>query len=158
MLCIFAGIRPKEVERLSWNNINMVERFVDVPEEKSKSAMRRIVEMEPLLVNWIDHYIRAGGSTNGDVTPASNLRERLRAIRKTAGIERWPQDAPRSTFASCWLAIHSDVNRLNNLMGHTSPEMLWRHYHRAVTQKQAKAFWKIEPPTKSKSKIVRLAA
>jgi hypothetical protein len=23
--------------------------------------------------------------------------------------------------------------------------MLWRHYHKAVTQKQAKAFWKIEP-------------
>jgi hypothetical protein len=26
------------------------------------------------------------------------------------------------------------------------PVMLWRHYHRAVTQKQAAAFWKIEPP------------
>jgi integrase len=45
VLCMFAGIRPKEVERLSWNNINMAERFVEVPEEKSKSAMRRIVEM-----------------------------------------------------------------------------------------------------------------
>ncbi len=28
------------------------------------------------------------------------------------------------------------------LMGHTSPEMLWRHYNRAVTQKHAKTFWK----------------
>jgi integrase len=156
-LCIFAGIRPKEVERLSWSNINMTERFIEVPEEKSKSAIRRIVEMEPLLVKWIDYYIRAGGSTNGDVTPASNLRKRLRAIRKTAGIERWPQDAPRRTFASCWLAIRSDVNRLNNLMGHTSPEMLWRHYHKAVTQKQAASFWKIEPP-KTGGKVVRFAA
>jgi hypothetical protein len=31
-------------------------------------------------------------------------------------------------------------------MGHTSPAMLWRHYHRAVTQKNAASFWKIEPP------------
>jgi len=31
-------------------------------------------------------------------------------------------------------------------MGHTSPAMLWRHHHRAVTQKHAAAFWKIEPP------------
>jgi hypothetical protein len=23
--------------------------------------------------------------------------------------------------------------------------MLWRHYHKAITRKQAKAFWKIEP-------------
>jgi hypothetical protein len=65
--------------------------------------------------------------------------------------------APRATFASCWLAVRSDVNRLTNLIGHTSPKMLWRHYHKAVTQKQVKAFWKIEPLTKSKSKMIRLA-
>jgi integrase len=157
VLCIFAGIRPKEVERLAWSDVNMDENYIEVPDEKSKTAIRRVVDMEPLLVRWLDYYTKAGGSTQDGVTPNSNLRKRLRAIRKTAGIARWPQDAPRRTFASCWLAVHSDVNRLNNLMGHTSPEMLWRHYHKAVTRKQAEAFWKIEPP-KSKSKIVRLAA
>src|SRR5947208_434744 len=40
--------------------------------------------------------------------------ERLRAVRKTAKIDPWPQDAPRRTFASNWLAIKHDVNRLNN--------------------------------------------
>jgi integrase len=127
VLCIFAGIRPKEVERLDWSNVNM------------------------------EYYIKTGGSIQDGVTPGANLRKRLRAIRKAAGIDRWPQDAPRRTFASCWLAIHADVNRLNNLMGHTSPEMLWRHYHKAVTQKQAKGFWKIEPPSGS-SKVIRLAS
>lgn len=158
VLCIFAGIRPKEVERLAWSNINMEERFIEVPDEKSKTAIRRIVEMEPLLVRWLDYYFRKGGSNVGDVTPSSNLRTRLRAIRKAGGLERWPQDAPRRTFASCWLAVHSDVNRLNYLMGHTSPEMLWRHYHKAVTQKQAKAFWKIEPPGDRSRKIVPMPA
>jgi integrase len=157
-LCIFAGIRPKEVERLTWSNINMEEHFIEVPDEKSKTAIRRIVEMEPLLVRWLDYYIKSGGNVQDGVTPTSNLRKRLRAVRKTAGIDRWPQDAPRRTFASCWLAVHSDVNRLNLLMGHTSPEMLWRHYHRAVTQRHAKTFWKIEPPPRSKSKIIPLAA
>ena len=158
LLCIFAGIRPKEVERLAWSNINIEERFIEVPDEKSKTAIRRIVEMEPLLVRWLDYYGRSGGSTVGDVTPRSNLRQRLREVRKAAGFERWPQDAPRRTFASCWLAVHSDVNRLNNLMGHTSPEMLWRHYHKAVTQKQARGFWNIEPPLQKASKIVPLVA
>ena len=157
VLCIFAGIRPKEVERLAWSNVNIDECFIEVPDEKSKTAIRRIVEMEPLLVRWLDYYIKAGGNVQDGVTPTSNLRKRLRAVRKTAGLDQWPQDAPRRTFASCWLAVHSDVNRLNLLMGHTSPEMLWRHYHRAVTQKQAKAFWKIEPPLESKSKVVRIA-
>jgi integrase len=158
VLCIFAGIRPKEVERLAWSNINMTERFVEVPDEKSKTAIRRIVEMDPLLVRWLDYYIRKGGRTVGDVTSSYNLRNRLREVRKAAGFERWPQDAPRRTFASCWLAVHADVNRLNYLMGHTSPEMLWRHYHKAVTQKQARGFWKIEPPPDKSRKIVPLVA
>jgi integrase len=158
LLCVFAGIRPKEVERLTWSNVNMEERFIEVPDEKSKTAIRRIVEMEQLLVRWLDYYTLEDGSIVGDVTPRSNLRKRLRAVRKAAGFERWPQDAPRRTFASCWLAIHSDVNRLNNLMGHTSPEMLWRHYHKAVTQKQARGFWKIEPPPLKSRKIVPLVA
>ena len=157
VLCLFAGIRPKEAERLTWSNINMDECFIEVPDEKSKTAIRRIVEMEPLLVRWLEYYIKGGGNIQDGLTPTANLRKRLRAV-KTAGLDRWRQDAPRRTFASCWLAVYSDVNRLNLLMGHTSPEMLWRHYHRSVTQKQAKAFWKIEPPTKSKSKIVRLVA
>jgi hypothetical protein len=50
-----------------------------------------------------------------------------------------------------------DVNRLNNLMGHTSPAMLWRHYHKAVTQKRAAAFWSIEPP-KVSGKTIRFVA
>jgi integrase len=146
------------VERLEWSNVNMKERFVEVPDEKSKTAIRRIVEMDPLLVRWLDYYVRKGGRTVGDITPNSNLRKRLREVRKAAGLERWPQDAPRRTFASCWLAVHADVNRLNYVMGHTSPEMLWRHYHKAVTQKQAKGFWKIEPPRYRSRKIVPLVA
>jgi integrase len=156
VLCVFAGIRPKEVERLAWSNISMKERFIEVPDEKSKTAIRRIVEMDPLLVRWLHYYVRRGGRIVGDVTPGLNLRTRLREVRRAAGLERWPQDAPRRTFASCWLAMYADVNRLNYLMGHTSPEMLWRHYHKAVTQKHARGFWKIEPPRDRSSKIVTM--
>jgi len=157
VLCLFAGIRPKEVERLTWSNVNMEERHIEVPDEKSKTGIRRIVDMEPLLVRWLDYYVKLGGDIQNGITPMLNLRKRLRAVRKAAGIERWPQDAPRRTFASCWLAVHSDVNKLNNSMGHTSPVMLWRHYHKAVNQKQAEAFWQIEPP-KTGNKVVQFAA
>jgi integrase len=108
--------------------------------------MRRIVDIEPLLLRWLDYYIRSGGRIDGSIAPEKNLRKRLRTIRVGAGFDRWPQDAPRRTYASNWLAANHDVNRLNNLMGHTSPAMLWQHYHRAVTQRHAAIFWKIEPP------------
>jgi integrase len=157
LFCLFAGIRPKEVERLAWSQINFEEAYVEVPEETAKTGIRRIVEMEPLLVRWLDFYVGAGGRVTGLIVPKKNLRKRLRALRAAAGFQRWPQDAPRRTYASCWLAAYADVNRLNNLMGHTSPAMLWRHYHKAVTQRQAASFWKIEPP-KSRGKIVSFAA
>jgi integrase len=158
LFCIFAGIRPKEVERLDWSNINIEEKFIEVPDEKSKTDVRRIVDMEPLLLGWLEYYVRSGGRIEGSVTPAANLRKRLRVIRERAGFEHWPQDAPRRTYASNWLAVHQDVNRLNNLMGHTSPAMLWRHYHRAVTQRNAAAFWKIGPPPKTAGKTIRFVA
>jgi integrase len=158
VLCIFAGIRPEEVCRLDWSNINMTEHFIEVPAESAKTEIRRIIEMEPLLIEWLNYFVRRGGKTSGAVTPKSNLRKRLRALRKAAKIDPWPQDAPRRTFASNWLAVLHDVNRLNNLMGHTSPTMLWRHYHRAVTQKNAREFWKIEPPKIDRKTIRFLAA
>src|SRR5438874_8339314 len=157
LFCVFAGVRPKEAERLTWSDVNLEEKFIQVPEETSKTGIRRIVDMEPLLLRWLDYYIRSDGRINGSITPAQNLRKRLRTIRVAAAFERWPQDAPRRTYASNWLAANHDVNRLNNLMGHTSPAMLWQHYHRAVTQRHAAAFWKIEPP-KIEGKTVRFIA
>jgi integrase len=146
LFCTFAGIRPEEVCRLDWSNVNMEEKFVEVPDESAKTDIRRVVDMEPMLVEWLRYYARHKGTMSGPIVPKHNLRKRLRALRKAAKIVPWPQDAPRRTFASNWLAVHHDVNRLNNLMGHTSPTMLFKHYNRAVTQRNARAFWEIRPP------------
>jgi integrase/recombinase XerD len=147
-ISIFAGIRPEEVCRLEWDNIHLKESkpYIEIPEEKSKTEIRSVPDMEPLLVEWLRYFIKRGGKTTGPVTPGSKLRQRLRAVRKAARIDPWPQDAPRRTFASNWLAKNHDVNRLNSLMGHTSPTMLFKHYNRAVAGKNAEAFWNIRPP------------
>jgi integrase/recombinase XerD len=155
LFCIFAGIRPQEVERLEWSNVNLDEGHVVIPEEASKTDTRRVVEMEPLLRRWLSYFIERRGEQTGAIIVTSNFRKRLRAIRKAAGLEIWPQDAPRRTYASCWLAIHEKVDRLNYFMGHTSPAMLYRHYHRAVTLNQAKEFWEIEPPRSPKKRTPR---
>ena len=148
VICIFAGIRPEEVRRLHWDNIHLKESkpYIEIAEEKSKTDIRSVPDMEPLLIEWLRYFIRRGGKTVGPVTPKSNLRKRLRALRKAARIDPWVQDGPRRTFASNWLAKNHDVNRLNGLMSHTSPTMLFKHYNRAVTQRNAKAFWEIRPP------------
>jgi len=160
LFTIFAGIRPEgEMSRLTWDNVNMDEHYIEVPKGQGKDKKkRRIIEMEPLLVRWLDYYVRNGGSTVGKVTPTRNFRKRLRNVRKAARVDwRELQDAPRRTYASNWLAVHANETRLALYMGHTSPKMLWERYHKAVTRKQADAFWEIEPPPVS-SKIIRLAS
>jgi len=149
LLCLFAGIRPEEVRRLPSDDINLEEKFIIISDEVSKTGRRRVIEMEPLLVQWLEFYLQSGGELKAGALAASrdNLRKRLRALRDRAGVKPWVQDGPRRTFASCWLAMYEDVNRLNNLMGHTDPTMLFRHYNRAVTKSQGAAFWAIDPPS-----------
>ena len=83
------------------------------------------------------------------VPPAPGLQE--------LELQKWLKKARAAHTLPAELAVNADVNRLNNLMGHTSPAMLFRHYHRAMTQKHAASFWKIEPP-KSRGNIVSFAA
>ncbi len=129
LFTIFAGIRPDEVKRITWEeDVNFAEKFVKIREEHSKTELRRIVEMEPVLIRWLNYYRASRGNLTGRVAP-TGLRKRLRAVRKAAGFEEWPADAPRRAYASCHLAAHNDVDKLCRLLGHTSPVMLWAHYY-----------------------------
>ena len=144
-LALFAGIRPMELERLEWRHVDMIEGHVEIVPEVSKTSRRRIIDMEPSLLAWLERFVARGGSTEGKIVDTANLRTRLRAVRAAAGLEKWHQDVMRHSYASYWLAEHGDINKLTMFMGHESTAMLWKHYHRASKKKDAAAFWKIEP-------------
>ncbi len=90
-----------------------------------KNHRRRIIDIEPNLWAWLRKCKR-----NGDVTPKKNLRTRLRKIRRAAaeaiakreGISEavhlfgWRQDIMRHSYASYWLALHGDINKLTLMM------------------------------------------
>ena len=149
-LALFAGIRPLELQRLEWRHIDLVEGHLEITSAVSKTGRRRIIDIEPNLAEWLNHYIASYGEAVGNVTPAPRkqqtpLRTRLREIRKAARLANWTQDAMRHSYASYWLAQHGDINRLTLYMGHESPHMLWKHYHRAAKRKDAETYWKITP-------------
>jgi hypothetical protein len=56
------------------------------------------------------------------------------------------------------LPKHEDVNKLFLMSGHTSPQMLWRNYYRAVEKTEAEKFWSISPPKLEERKIVAFPA
>ena len=144
------------MERLDWKHVDLVERHIEVTADVSKTGRRRIIDMEPNLVEWLSRYAASGGAMKGKVSPQTNLRSELRAIRIEAGLGDWTQDVMRHSYASYWLAQHGDINRLTLDMGHESSDMLWRHYHKASKRKDAERYWQICPSERSK-KVVAFA-
>src|SRR5438094_4937970 len=164
-LGLFAGVRPEELSRLNWSDIDLAERHVIIRFEVAKNRRRRIIDIEPNLAAWLRMC-----KSSGAVTPLKNLRSRLRKIRKAAaesiasrdGINEaghlfaWRQDIMRHSYASYWLARHGDINKLTLMMGHATTTMLWKHYHKAAKKREAERYWSILPP--SKRKVVEFAA
>ena len=163
-LGLFAGIRPMELQRLEWKDVDMIEGHIEVRPEVVKPTTRkgvtvgrrRIIDMEPNLRAWLKAFVANGGSTEGKIVDTKDLRDRLRAVRAEARLEKWHQDVMRHCYASYWLAEHGDINQLTMFMGHSSTAMLWKHYHRASKRKDADAFWKIEPAPTTGGKIVAM--
>jgi len=138
----FSGLRDAEIKRLDWTEVDQKRGHVEVKSSKSKSARRRIVEMQPNLREWLRSY---AGMT-GAVVPA-NWRKKLDAVRKVAGLKGWPKNGLRHSFASYRLAAAHDAPRVASELGHTSPQMLYGVYREMVLPKEAERYWQIVPVT-----------
>ena len=75
------------------------------------------------------------------------LREKA---RMTVGLEEWPHNALRHSYASYHLAKHKDIGLLTDQLGHTSPQMVFQHYRNIVKPTEAERYWKIAPATATK--------
>ena len=77
--------------------------------------------------------------------PPPNWRKRFDKVRLMAGIDEWPPDCMRHSFASYHLAAHGSADMTAAQMGHRSTEMIFQHYRELVTPKQAAAWFAITP-------------
>jgi integrase len=144
----FAGLREAEIKRLDWSEVDQRRGHIEVKSSKAKSARRRIVEMQPNLRDWLRPY---AGMT-GAVVPV-NARKKLDAIRKDAGLTRWPKNGLRHSFASYRLAATHDAPRVASELGHTSPQMLYSTYRELVLPEEAERYWKIAPVSAAKNVV-----
>lgn len=149
----FAGLRPEELRRLTWDDVDMDSGFVEVKASKSKTGQRRLVTISPTLRAWLKPY----ASREGRIVPANERKLRLAAMT-AAKVERWPVDVLRHSFASYHLAAHGSIDGTALELGHQSTKMLFKHYREAVKPDAAKAWWALLPKgvdTKG-GKVVRL--
>ena len=140
-LLLYAGIRPREVRRLTWRDIDTDESTLTVRSQCSKTGGVRHVEIPPVLNRLLKrHYPE---SKEEKICP-KDWQRRWRRIRNNSGFRgRWVQDVLRHTYASYHAKRFSDLPRLQLNMGHRDLSLLLSRYvnMRGISQPRAKVFF-----------------
>jgi site-specific recombinase XerD len=134
-LGMFAGVRPKEIARLTWDKIDVRRKLLTIDAAASKVRHRRLVTLHPTCVAWL--------KCGGELPVEKNRRRRMDALKEVANLEEWPHDVLRHTAASHLVALHG-ARTAADMLGH-SESMLFKHYREIVRPQDAKRFWKIRP-------------
>ncbi len=148
----FAGLRLAELERMDWSEIDLQSGLVQVTAAKAKSARRRFVKIQPNLAAWLSPLAHSAGR----ILPKT-YREQFDLARVQAGIKKWPQNGLRHSFASYHLANFNDAAALALEMGHTSSNLVFKHYREIVKPKDAARYWNIMP-SNAVEKVVAFVA
>ena len=136
----FAGLRDSEIKRLNWTEVRLVRGHIEVTAAKAKSARRRLVPIQPNLMEWLRPY---SGMT-GPVVPA-RYKGKLGRVRKAGGLTHWPKNGLRHSFASYRYASTQDATMTAHDLGHSGTQLLFQHYRELVTPEEANRYWKIGP-------------
>lgn len=140
-LTLFAGVRPEEVEKISWGAVDLDALHVIVSAEASKVSRRRITPIPPNAALWL-----IAAKAKGALLPVSqSSRKRfVKELRVQIGLEEWPQDVLRHTAASYMLAKVQDAGKVALWLGN-SPKILLTRYVELVSKQQTQLFWELKP-------------
>lgn len=145
-LMLFAGIRPKELERLTWEDIHEEadgQTMLFIGGEKAKTATARFIRIRPNLLAFLEAY---RGKRAGSIVPA-NWGRKAGYVRKLAGVAG-RQDTARHSFASYALAAGEPLEQVRADMGHAyGSAMIFTNYRAAARPSEAREYWAISPLT-----------
>lgn len=140
-LLMFAGVRPREVHRLTWKDIDLEENSITIHSLCSKTGGVRQVEICSSLKRLLAPF--ANGQKNEKICP-KNWQKRWRDIRNDSGFKNvWVQDILRHTYASYHAKRFKDLPRLQLNMGHYDLSLLRSRYvnMRGISHTDARDFF-----------------
>ena len=151
----FAGLRPNEMLRLTWDQIDLAGRVIRLTGDVTKTRTMRNVEIADNLRAWLTAY-RGTGPLVASLGCYRKMRETL---MEKCGLAEWPTDVARHTFATLHYATHKNAATTMAQLGHFgNPQTFVTHYKGIpVTAADAAAFWKIKPATAA-NKVVQFKA
>ena len=140
-LMLYAGIRPHEVARLRWGDVDLPGKRVLIAPQHSKTGGARPVT---LLRPALQLLSTTQAPAPQRICPPQWLRH-WRAVRQRAGWKRltrpWPQDVCRHSYASYHAARFRNLHELQLQMGHRSTELLRTRYLNLPQESKVGLFW-----------------
>ena len=133
-MMLYAGIRPHEVARLTWAQVDLQARAIYIlPRHSKTGGARRVTVHRPL-----QRILRAHKREENEKICPPNWLRHWRELRRTSGWgcgRKWPQDALRHTFASYHLSHFRSYAELQLEIGHRDAALLRTRYvdQRGVT-------------------------
>ena len=127
---LYAGVRPHEMARLTWEQVHMSERVISIEPEHSKTGGARHVSIRASLARVLRRERNRGRTQK--ICPR-NWQRHWGALHRMAGWDRrqgkpWQPDVLRHTFATEHLRKHRSYAELQVEMGHRSSQLLRTRY------------------------------
>jgi len=136
-----AGLREKEILRLTWQDVFRVPGHIEVGALKAKTRSRRLVEVCASLGPWLEPYRgRAGAIWALDYKQFHEAFLRLRGDLKI----QHRRNGLRHSFVSAHYAMHGDEGRTAQQAGN-SPAMVHKNYKGLMTKKDGEAWFAVAP-------------
>jgi integrase len=136
----FCGLRPWEISRTLWSDINFTTRQIYVTPEAAKTHQDRFVDMPDCLMEWlklVPEFARRG--------QVYFTRASFEWVRKKSGLySQWDSDILRHSAASHLYAKTSNASLVTAQMGH-SLNVFLKHYRRALTATEGAAYFQVLP-------------
>jgi integrase len=148
-LASFTGIRSAELLRLEWSEINFEKGHIEVKARKAKTATRRLVPIQPNLVQWLAPY---HGRT-GKLFRSRRTVDAAIAFAKGQGVA-WSSNILRHSYATYRLSITPNAAQVALEMGN-SPAKLFTNYRELDRENYAPAWFAIAP--KQPKNVVAIA-
>jgi len=142
-IAVFAGVRPAELQRLTWEHVNFDLKYIHITGGRAKVRGERYVDMEDVLLAWLKPY----GQKSGQICPQDTytFTKLFDRARGKAGLkESWKPDVLRHTYASYHVAKYERKDKTAMMMGN-SVKMLDRHYRKPVHRSHTTKFWNMLP-------------
>jgi len=140
-----AGMRLKEIMRLSWEDVFRVPDHIEVNAYKSKTRSRRLIQICPALAAWLRPYQGRTGvlwqkSYDMFHEDFRELRESLKIPDRRNGL--------RHGFVSAHFAAHSDEG-LTAAQAGNSPAIIHKNYKGLITKEEGEKWFHLFPRVRS---------